>query len=140
LHKKHIEDIYEYLNRWFGKDGKRVQVVEVTTSYMILEVAQPGDPLDLLPYGILRAARECQLYIMTRPLQVEEKDETEEADGEAAAAAGTQTDIMHSDTVLVGSALIHLTMMAMQLQESGWELRIEEDTTTLSATAVRWPL
>jgi hypothetical protein len=72
LHKSHLEEVYEYLNRWFGKEGKRVQVVEVTTAYLILDVAQPGDPLNLLPFGILRAAKECQLYTMTRPLQVEE--------------------------------------------------------------------
>jgi hypothetical protein len=135
-----LELVYEYLNHWFGKEGKRVQVVQVTAAYMILEVAQPGDPLNLLPFGILRAARECQLYIMTRPLQDEEKVGAEEAEFGVTATTESQSVIMHSDTVLVGSSLTHLTMIALQLQESGWELRIEEATTTLSATAVRWPL
>ena len=42
LHKSHMEDVYGYLNRWFGEEGKRVQVVQVTAAYMILEVAQPS--------------------------------------------------------------------------------------------------
>jgi hypothetical protein len=134
-----MEEVYEYLNHWFGKEGKRVQIVQVTTDYMILEVAQPSDPLNLLPFGIFRAARECHLYIITRPLQVEAKEGGEEVQLEANATAETQSDIMHSDTVLVGSLLTHLTILALQLQECGWELRLEEDTATLSATAVRWP-
>jgi hypothetical protein len=136
LHKDHVEDVYDYLNHWFGKEGKRVQVVEVTTAYIILEVAQPGDPLNLPPFGILRAAKECQLFIMTRPLQVEEKVEEEDADSSAAAASGMQADIMRSDIVLVSSSLPHLTMTALQLQESGWQLRIEEETDTLSSTSI----
>ena len=139
LHKNHMEEVYGYLNRWFGEEGKRVQVVQVTTDYMILEVAQPSDPLNLLPFGIFRAARECHLYILTRPLQDEAKVGGEEDQLDADATAGTQPDIMHSDTVLVGTSLTHLTIIALQLQESGWELRLEEATTTLSATAVRWP-
>ena len=75
-------------------------------------------------------------FIMTRPLQVEEKTEEEDTDSSAAAASGMQADIMRSDIVLVSSSLPHLTMTALQLQESGWQLRIEEETDTLSSTSI----
>jgi hypothetical protein len=35
LHTDHVEEVYDYLNRWFGKEGKRFQVLEVTTAYIL---------------------------------------------------------------------------------------------------------